>query len=273
MFGDSFWKDSAVGQSAANVRALTYCDLHTIKRERLLEVLDFYQAFANSFARNLTLTYNLRHRLIFRKVADVRRERELMERRKREPQLEQAQDHLVRKIFSRFRRERSVAAAPAPTPRATDPAPPDPERGDSSTAAVAPGGDGPARRLSLHRDSSPRPGRSREDDAAAAAAPAAVAAPAPSAAGTGAARGKWGRLLAGGSLDAGADAPRASFTRSLSVRDRAAPTPAAPAPATDAAPPAAPVAGAGAAALAAKVSDNEYRPTHLIAQCIFFFIR
>lgn len=68
MFGDSFWKDSAVGQSAANVRALTYCDLHTIKRDRLLEVLDFYQAFANSFARNLTLTYNLRHRLIFRKV-------------------------------------------------------------------------------------------------------------------------------------------------------------------------------------------------------------
>ncbi|KAG6454278.1 hypothetical protein O3G_MSEX008606 [Manduca sexta] len=117
VFGDSFWKDSAVGQSAANVRALTYCDLHTIKRDRLLEVLDFYQAFANSFARNLTLTYNLRHRLIFRKVADVRRERELMERRKREPQLEQAQDHLVRKIFSRFRRERSVAAAPAPAPR------------------------------------------------------------------------------------------------------------------------------------------------------------
>ncbi|XP_034833111.2 potassium voltage-gated channel protein eag isoform X2 [Maniola hyperantus] len=129
VFGDSFWKDSAVGQSAANVRALTYCDLHTIKRDRLLEVLDFYQAFANSFARNLTLTYNLRHRLIFRKVADVRRERELMERRKREPQLEQAQDHLVRKIFSRFRRERSVAAAPPPR-AAPPPAPPDAERGD-----------------------------------------------------------------------------------------------------------------------------------------------
>lgn len=66
VFGDSFWKDSAVGQSAANVRALTYCDLHAIKRDKLLEVLDFYQAFANSFARNLLLTYNLRHRLIFR---------------------------------------------------------------------------------------------------------------------------------------------------------------------------------------------------------------
>lgn len=71
-----------MGQSAANVRALTYCDLHAIKRDKLLEVLDFYQAFANSFARNLVLTYNLRHRLIFRKVADVKREKELAERRK-----------------------------------------------------------------------------------------------------------------------------------------------------------------------------------------------
>ncbi|XP_018402872.1 PREDICTED: potassium voltage-gated channel protein eag [Cyphomyrmex costatus] len=110
VFGDSFWTNPTIGQSAANVRALTYCDLHTIKRDRLLEVLDFYQAFANSFARNLILTYNLSHRLIFRKVADVRREKELAERRKNEPQLDQAQDHLVRKIFSRFRRERQHTA-------------------------------------------------------------------------------------------------------------------------------------------------------------------
>ncbi|EFN62389.1 Potassium voltage-gated channel protein eag [Camponotus floridanus] len=110
VFGDSFWTNPSIGQSAANVRALTYCDLHTIKRDRLLEVLDFYQAFANSFARNLILTYNLSHRLIFRKVADVRREKELAERRKNEPQLDQAQDHLVRKIFSRFRRERPHTA-------------------------------------------------------------------------------------------------------------------------------------------------------------------
>lgn len=49
-------------------------------------------------------------------------------------------------------------------------------------------------------------------------------------AGAGAARGKWGRLLAGGSLDA-PDAPRAAFTRSLSARDRAPPDSPAPAPA------------------------------------------
>jgi potassium voltage-gated channel Eag-related subfamily H protein 5 len=65
VFGDCFWKETTIGQSAANVRALTYCDLHTIKRDKLLEVLDFYQAFANSFARNLILTYALRHRVRF----------------------------------------------------------------------------------------------------------------------------------------------------------------------------------------------------------------
>ena len=63
VFGDVFWKEGTIGQSAANVRALTYCDLHTIRRDRLLEVLSFYQSFSNSFARNMILTYNLRHRV------------------------------------------------------------------------------------------------------------------------------------------------------------------------------------------------------------------
>ncbi|GFO30218.1 potassium voltage-gated channel subfamily h member [Plakobranchus ocellatus] len=104
VFGDNFWKEPSIGQSTANVRALTYCDLHAIKRDRLLEVLDFYHAFANSFARNLTLTYNLRHRLIFRKVADVKKERELAEKRKNDPPLDLANDHPVRKLISRFRK-------------------------------------------------------------------------------------------------------------------------------------------------------------------------
>lgn len=104
VFGDAFWKEPTIGQSCANVRALTYCDLHSIKRDKLLEVLNFYHAFANSFARNLLLTYNLRHRLIFRKVSDVKREKELAERRKHEPLQELSQDHLVRKIFSKFRK-------------------------------------------------------------------------------------------------------------------------------------------------------------------------
>ncbi|XP_053997529.1 potassium voltage-gated channel protein eag isoform X3 [Hylaeus anthracinus] len=148
VFGDSFWTNPSVGQSAANVRALTYCDLHTIKRDRLLEVLDFYQAFANSFARNLVLTYNLSHRLIFRKVADVRREKELAERRKNEPQLDQAQDHLVRKIFSRFRRERHT---------------PDVEKGDGKDGKDGKEGESShSRKLSTTEETTaakPRPGK------------------------------------------------------------------------------------------------------------------
>ncbi|KAG5326705.1 KCNAE protein, partial [Acromyrmex heyeri] len=109
VFGDSFWTNPTIGQSAANVRALTYCDLHTIKRDRLLEVLDFYQAFANSFARNLILTYNLSHRVKYIFYTPFVRASNLSRQRKNEPQLDQAQDHLVRKIFSRFRRERHTA--------------------------------------------------------------------------------------------------------------------------------------------------------------------
>lgn len=57
-----------------------------------------------SFARNLILTYNLRHRLVFRKLADVKREKELADRTKDEPQIASSQDHIVRKLISKFRR-------------------------------------------------------------------------------------------------------------------------------------------------------------------------
>lgn len=50
--------------------------------------------------------------VVFRKVADLKREQELMERRKNEPPTELAKNHPVRKLFSRFRRmsDRSVLA-------------------------------------------------------------------------------------------------------------------------------------------------------------------
>lgn len=63
VFGDVFWKESTLARACANVRALTYCDLHVIKREPLMRVLEFYTAFANSFSRNLILTCNLRKRV------------------------------------------------------------------------------------------------------------------------------------------------------------------------------------------------------------------
>lgn len=48
------------GKSNADVRALSYCDLHTINREDLLEVLDMYPEFSDHFLTNLELTFNLR---------------------------------------------------------------------------------------------------------------------------------------------------------------------------------------------------------------------
>ncbi|CAH1184104.1 unnamed protein product [Phyllotreta striolata] len=199
VFGDSFWKDNAVGQSAANVRALTYCDLHTIKRDKLLEVLDFYQAFANSFARNLILTYNLRHRLIFRKVADVKREQELAERRKNEPQLDQNQDHLVRKIFSKFRRDRSQHVVASPI------TPSDVEKGDEAND----------KNMSRVMSTTKLSAVAEKDDSSGGGVKTTVARPST------ARPSKWGRLLGSASLDSGSEtspAPQA-FTRSLSAKD------------------------------------------------------
>ncbi|VDL61423.1 unnamed protein product [Hymenolepis diminuta] len=106
VFGEPFWKDpNRMSHSSATVRALTYCDLHYIKKDRLLHVLDFYTAFANSFARNLVLSYDLKTRLIFRKLEDVRRERELAEHRTDENYLsELTADHPVRRMIHRFRK-------------------------------------------------------------------------------------------------------------------------------------------------------------------------
>lgn len=213
VFGDSFWKDSAVGQSAANVRALTYCDLHTIKRDKLLEVLDFYQAFANSFARNLVLTYNLRHRLIFRKVADVRREKELAERRKNEPQLDQNQDHLVRKIFSKFRRERSQQSHATPPQPVTTPGgtttPTDIEKGSPASG----GEDTVVRVMSTTKLSSV----AEKEDSGTTAVATTVAVARPTTVRTS----KWSRLLGSSSVEeCPSGTSSASFTRSLSARDK-----------------------------------------------------
>ncbi|XP_056284003.1 potassium voltage-gated channel subfamily H member 5-like isoform X3 [Pseudoliparis swirei] len=105
VFGDVFWKESTAARACANVRALTYCDLHVIRREALMRVLEFYTAFANTFSRNLILTCNLRKRIIFRKIADVKREQE---RQRNEVTLSIPEDHPVRKLFQRFRQQRDA---------------------------------------------------------------------------------------------------------------------------------------------------------------------
>ncbi|KAG8193572.1 hypothetical protein JTE90_000209 [Oedothorax gibbosus] len=60
IFGENPCSYSTVGKSSCNVRALTYCDLHKINREDLLDVLDMYPEFWESFSTNLEITFNLR---------------------------------------------------------------------------------------------------------------------------------------------------------------------------------------------------------------------
>ena len=60
IFGEAMHKYKMMGKSKATVRALTYCDLHKIMRDDLLDVLDMYPEFKNSFYRNLHVTYCLR---------------------------------------------------------------------------------------------------------------------------------------------------------------------------------------------------------------------
>nr|AAI62812.1 Potassium voltage-gated channel, subfamily H (eag-related), member 1 [Danio rerio] len=113
VFGDVFWKEVTLAQACANVRALTYCDLHVIKRDALQKVLEFYTAFSNHFSRNLLLTYNLRKRLVFRKISDVKREEEERLRRKNEAPLNLPPDHPVRRLFQRFRQQKEARLAAA----------------------------------------------------------------------------------------------------------------------------------------------------------------
>ncbi|XP_064864559.1 potassium voltage-gated channel subfamily H member 5-like [Oncorhynchus nerka] len=173
VFGDVFWKEANLAHACANVRALTYCDLHVIRRDALLKVLEFYTAFANTFSRNLILTCNLRKRreielevevrvevevgvevgvemeveveveedqeiqatvvdhvvnhgltlrevgqrvqsdlsrftIIFRKIADVKKEEEERRQQKNEVMLSIPIDHPVRKLFQKFKQQKEI---------------------------------------------------------------------------------------------------------------------------------------------------------------------
>ncbi|KAF0046227.1 hypothetical protein F2P81_002756 [Scophthalmus maximus] len=60
IFGEMIHLFAKPGKSCADVRALSYCDLHTIQREEIQEVLDMYPEFADHFLTNLELTFDLR---------------------------------------------------------------------------------------------------------------------------------------------------------------------------------------------------------------------
>ncbi|OAD54974.1 Potassium voltage-gated channel subfamily H member 7 [Eufriesea mexicana] len=60
IFGENPCIYPTVGKASSNVRVLTYCDLHKIHRNDLLDVLALYPEFANHFSQNLEITFNLR---------------------------------------------------------------------------------------------------------------------------------------------------------------------------------------------------------------------
>ncbi|KAG8432383.1 hypothetical protein GDO86_016863 [Hymenochirus boettgeri] len=86
IFGEMVHLYAKPGKSNADVRALTYCDLHKIQREDLLEVLDMYPEFSDQFLTNLELTFNLRDEsskaALLRLQADMEFDGEKLRKRK-----------------------------------------------------------------------------------------------------------------------------------------------------------------------------------------------
>nr|XP_019553869.2 potassium voltage-gated channel subfamily H member 2 isoform X4 [Aedes albopictus] len=60
IFGENPCIHTTLGKSNSNVKALTYCDLHKIHRDDLLDVLDLFPEFYDSFVNSLEITYNMR---------------------------------------------------------------------------------------------------------------------------------------------------------------------------------------------------------------------
>ncbi|XP_034717015.1 potassium voltage-gated channel subfamily H member 6 isoform X1 [Etheostoma cragini] len=60
IFGEPIHLYDVPGKSNSDVHTVTYCDLHRVQRDDLLEVLDMYPSFADNFWRNLKITFDLR---------------------------------------------------------------------------------------------------------------------------------------------------------------------------------------------------------------------
>jgi len=121
VFGDSGWKEHVLAKSAVHVRALTYCDIHMIRVERLKDVLEFYRAFAQTFERNLTLTVDLGRRTVFHKQSERRIERALDEVQKNEPPFTPAQVLLLKKAVNKFKGQISDGVSSNGTHRSGSP--------------------------------------------------------------------------------------------------------------------------------------------------------
>lgn len=120
-------------------------------------------------------------------MADVKREKELAERRKNDPQLDSTQDHLVRKLFSRFRKgDRPSTGSSLQTDLSITK---DIEKGDSVKASDSENeiGDGAG---AVTKVVKVFPASKEKDDGESTAAPPKPTFPRP--------KGKWGALLKGG---------------------------------------------------------------------------
>lgn len=60
IFGENPCIHTTLGKSNSNVRALTYCDLHKITRDDMLDVLDLFPEFYDNFVNSLEITFNMR---------------------------------------------------------------------------------------------------------------------------------------------------------------------------------------------------------------------
>ena len=50
-----------MAHSNASIRALTYCDLHSITRRDLTVILKQYPTFRENFKQDMEITYNVRY--------------------------------------------------------------------------------------------------------------------------------------------------------------------------------------------------------------------
>ncbi|XP_070548604.1 LOW QUALITY PROTEIN: voltage-gated inwardly rectifying potassium channel KCNH6-like [Ptychodera flava] len=60
IFGENICRFQTPGRSRADVKALTYCDLHMISRDDLKFIFSIYPEFSADFEENLQLSYDLR---------------------------------------------------------------------------------------------------------------------------------------------------------------------------------------------------------------------
>uniref|UniRef100_A0A183C8X5 Cyclic nucleotide-binding domain-containing protein n=1 Tax=Globodera pallida TaxID=36090 RepID=A0A183C8X5_GLOPA len=111
VFGENPLIYEEVGKANCSVRALTYCDLHVILRDDLLDVGDMYPEFAENFCINLVIDYKLRDESQQKKRPVF--ERQKLQRVSSNSMREQSEDVRAFSSHLTFNAQNHLAAAPA----------------------------------------------------------------------------------------------------------------------------------------------------------------